>query len=174
MTILVPDLEAAIVPGLSAAGFSLGEDFNSIQEKIGSVNWYESNSRLDDVLFSNTGWVGVRSTVGTAIGLYKVVESLVYRNDLVSLDFGDTQRLYRVVIGKGYLGSFKSLVPGDGLELLEGMYGLDFNDMDDDFLIIESGKYVEGISFITDHRASLEQAPDQKIEYISVHNWSFR
>lgn len=174
MAMLVPDLEAEIVPGLSAAGFSLGECFNSVQRKIGSVNWYEPNSCFDDILLGNTGWVGVRSKAGTAIGLDKVVESFVYRNNLVSLDFGDTHRLYRVVIGKGYLGRFKSFAPGDGLDLLEGIYELDFNDMDDDFLIIESGKYVEGISFITDYRAPLEHEPDQKIEYISVHNWSLR
>jgi hypothetical protein len=174
MVMLVPDLEALIVPGLSAAGFSLGESFNSVQGKIGSVDWYEPSSCLDDVLLSSMGWVGVRSKVGTAIGLDKIVESFVYRNDLVSLDFGDAKKLYRIVIGKGYRGRFKSVAPGDGLELLKGIYELDFNDMDDDFLIIESGKYVEGISFITDYRASLEHAPDQRIEYISVHNWSFR
>ncbi|MCG8296574.1 hypothetical protein [Pseudomonas entomophila] len=174
MAMLVPDLEAMIVPGLRAAGFSLGESFNSVQGKIGAVDWYEQGSCLDDILLSNLGWVGVKSKVGAAIGLSKIVESFVYRDDWISLDFGDANKLYRIVIGKGYLGKFKTVAPGDDLELLKGMYELDFNDMDDDFLIIENGKYVEGISFVTDYRASLEHAPDQKIEYISVHDWSFR
>ncbi len=78
------------------------------------------------------------------------------------------------MVGKGYQGKFKSVMPGDDLLLLSDSYELDFNDMDDDFLIIESGRYIEGISFITDYRASLENAPSQKIEYISIHDWSFR
>ncbi|MDU9388979.1 hypothetical protein [Pseudomonas sp. zfem002] len=174
MAMLVPNLKAVLIPGISAAGFSLGEDFSSIQERIGIVDWHESNACIDEVLISSAGWVGVRSKVGTAIELGKTVESFSYRNDLVSLDFGDAKKLYRVVVGKGYQGGFKSVVPGDDLLLLNDFYELDFNDLDDDFLIIESGKYIEGISFITDYRASLEHAPSQKIEYISIHDWSFR
>ncbi|WAC45799.1 hypothetical protein OU997_06430 [Pseudomonas sp. SL4(2022)] len=174
MAMLIPNLSAVLIPGISAAGFSLGEDFSSIKEKIGIVDWYESNACIDEVLINSAGWVGVRSKVGSAIGLDKTVESFSYRNDLVSLDFGDAKKLYRIVVGKGYQGKFKSVMPGDDLLLLSDSHELDFNDMDDDFLIIESGRYIEGISFITDYRASLEHAPIQKIEYISIHDWSFR
>lgn len=174
MAMLIPNLKAALIPGISAAGFSLGEDFSSIQERIGIFDWYESDACLDKVLISSAGWVGVRSKVGTAIGLGKTVESFSYLNDVVSLYFGDAKKLYRVVVGKGYQGKFKSVMPGDDLLLLNDYYDLDFNDVDDDFLIIESGRYIEGISFITDYRASLEHAPSQMIECISIHDWSFR
>jgi len=174
MAMLIPNLSAVLIPGISAAGFSLGEDFSSIKEKIGIVDWYESNACIDEVLINSAGWVGVRSKVGAAIGLDKTVESFSYRNYLVSLDFGDAKKLYRIVVGKGYQGKFKSVMPGDDLLLLSDSHELDFNDMDDDFLIIESGRYIEGISFITDYRASLEHAPIQEIEYISIHDWSFR
>lgn len=174
MVMLIPNLKAVLIPGISAAGFSLGEDFSSIQGEIGIVDWYESNACIDEILINSAGWVGVRSKVGTAIGLGKTVKSFSYLNDLVSLDFGEANKLYRIVVGKGYQGKFKSVVPGDDLLLLNDSYELDFNDVDDDFLIIESGRYLEGISFITDYRASLERSPSQVIEYISVHDWSFR
>jgi len=174
VAMLISDIKAELIPGLSAAGFSLGEDFFSIQEKIGAVGWYESNACLNDVLIKSAEWIGIKSKVGTAVGLEKVVESFIYRNDLISLDFGKTKKLYRIVVGKGYLGRFKSVRPGDDLLLISSLYELDFNDVDDDFLIIESGDYIEGISFITDYRSSLEHAPDQKIECISIHDWSFR
>lgn len=63
---------------------------------------------------------------------------------------------------------------GDDLLRLEKDFELDFNDVDDEFLILQSGDYVGGISFITDYRASLMHAPDQTIERISVHNWELR
>ena len=125
-------------------------------------------------MINSAGWLGVRSKVGTAIGLDNIAQSFSYRNDLVSLDFGDDKKLYRIVVGKGYQGKFKSVIPSDDLLLLNDCYDLDFNDVDDEFLIIESGRYIEGISFITDYRASLEHAPSQKIESISIHDWSFR
>lgn len=174
MAMLIPDLKAILLPGLSAAGFSLGEDLSKIQDKIGIVDWYESNACSDEVLISAAGWMGVRSKFGAAIGLDKTVESFTYRNDLVSLDFGEGKKLYRIVVGKGYRGGFESVMPGDDLLRLNYSYELDFNDMDDEFLIMESGRYMEGISFITDYRASLEHAPRQKIEYISIHDWSFQ
>lgn len=65
-------------------------------------------------------------------------------------------------------------MPGSDLLLLEDFYELDFNDVDDEFLIIENGEYIEGISFITDYRAPLEYESNQKIEFISVHDWSFQ
>ncbi|AVK08560.1 hypothetical protein CSB93_1284 [Pseudomonas paraeruginosa] len=46
--------------------------------------------------------------------------------------------------------------------------------MDDDFLIVKDDSILAGISFLTDYRASLEDAPDQIIQYISIHDWSLR
>ncbi|CAI8864834.1 hypothetical protein EMIT0324P_20196 [Pseudomonas chlororaphis] len=49
-----------------------------------------------------------------------------------------------------------------------------FNDMDDDFLLEKNGEVLTGISFVTDYRASLEHAPEQVIQFISIHDWSLR
>jgi hypothetical protein len=174
MTLLFPDVMAELSPGLSAAGFYLGEDFSCVQEKIGAVEWYDSNSALNKILLESSGWIGVRTPVGSAIDVGAVVESFSYRNDWVSLDFGEGNKLYRIVVGRGYQGKFKVVMPGSDLLLLEDFYELDFNDVDDEFLIIENGEYIEGVSFITDYRAPLEYESNQKIELISVHDWSFQ
>lgn len=49
-----------------------------------------------------------------------------------------------------------------------------FNDADDDFLLEKNGGILTGISFVTDYRASLEDAPEQVIKFISIHDWSLR
>lgn len=56
----------------------------------------------------------------------------------------------------------------------DGGFDILFNDMDDDFLLVKDEKILEGISFVTDYRASLEYAPEQAIQFISIHNWSLR
>jgi hypothetical protein len=49
-----------------------------------------------------------------------------------------------------------------------------FNDADDDFLLKKEEGILTGISFVTDYRASLEDAPEQVIRFISIHDWSLR
>lgn len=56
----------------------------------------------------------------------------------------------------------------------DGGFDILFNDMDDDFLLVKDEKILEGISFVTDYRASLEHAPEQAIQFISIYNWSLR
>lgn len=171
-TKLLPDLNAELVPRVGAAGFLLGEDLSGILQKIGPVDWFESGRHLDCVLAKSSGWIGVRQKAGAAAGVGRIVESLIYRDDLVSLDFSGAGKLYRIVVGKGYSGAFKTIVPGDALTALSDWCEIKFNDMDDDFFVEVAGRCIDGIGFITDHRASLENAPNQRIEYISVHDWS--
>lgn len=169
-----PDLEAEIVPGVRAAGFALGETYDSIARRIGHVEWYQADASLESIIVNNSAWIGVNWPVGTALKLGKTIQSFVYKDNIVRLLFGESKRLYRIAIGRGYQGRFHQVLPGDDLSLLESSFELDFNDHDEDFLILKDGHFVEGISFITDYRASLEHAPDQTIEHISVHNWSLR
>jgi hypothetical protein len=95
-------------------------------------------------------------------------------NEAVSLYFENSERLYRIAVGEGYHGKFNCVSVGDDLRRLERNFEILFNDADDDFLLKESGNILTGISFITDYRASLEDAPEQVIKFISIHDWSFR
>lgn len=174
MTIFVPDLMAELTPSKCAAGFKVGECFDTVEELIGVVEWYDKDSTLDQRISSNIGWMGVVSKCGFPGGPYTIVKSLVYMNNVVSLEFEENLKLYRVCVGRGYGGSFAGVRPGDRLRSLEASFDIIFNDMDDDFLLEAGGKILEGVSFITDYRASLEHAPEQTIQFISIHDWSLR
>lgn len=169
--IFVPNIEAELVPEICAAGFQLGVAFLSVMKLIGPVIWYEADAGIHEVLRTNKGWIGVRKKLGFEGG---DVVTLTYMNSLVVLAFEHGETLYRIVVGAGYLGGFRDVRVGDNLLSLEKDFKIDFNDFDDDFLILKDGEYVSGISFITDYRASLMHAPDQTIDYISVHNWQLR
>lgn len=175
MSIYKPDLIAELIPAKSAAGFEIGEDFDSILKRVGFVEWYNKDSKLDEKLSSNAGWIGVKSRCGLPGGPYKLVQSLIYMNYVICLEFEESLRLYRIDIGKGYGGSLFGVRPGDELRNLERAgFGILFNDMDDDFLLVKDESVLEGVSFLTDYRASLEDAPDQTIQYISIYDWSLR
>lgn len=172
--IFVPDIGAEIVSGVSAAGFMLGDSFLSVMKSIGEVSWYESDSGVHELLRKNKGWVGVRKRLGSSGGCGGQIITLTYMNSLVVLVFENSEILYQVVVGDGYLGGFQGVKVGDSLLLLEKEFELDFNDVDDEFLILNKGEYISGISFVTDYRASLLHAPNQIIKHISVHDWELR
>ena len=170
-----PNLDASLIPGVSAAGFKLGESISEVVRRVGAVSWYESDSSVDNVLAQNSAWVGLRFLkCGSAIGLNEIVISYVYLNGAVSLYFEGDEKLYRVAVGKGYRGSFNGIRPGDDLRSPEGGFDVLFNDMDDEFLLVKDDEILGGISFVTGYRASLEHAPEQTIQYISMHDWSLR
>lgn len=95
-------------------------------------------------------------------------------NEVVSLYFEGSEKLYRIAVGKEYRGGFQGVGVGDDIRCLEKSFNILFNDMDDDFLLERDGVILTGISFVTDYRASLEHAPEQTIQFISIHDWSLR
>ena len=168
---LFPDLYSELVPGMSAAGFSLGESFSNVSEKIGIVEWHGPEVPVRDILLKNDSWVGIKRRIGFG---NELISSYRFMNEVVSLYFENSGRLYRIAVGEGYRGRFNSVSIGDDLRGLEVEFDVLFNDADDDFLIRKSGNILAGISFVTDHRSSLEDAPEQVIKFISIHDWSLR
>ncbi|MDD2050679.1 hypothetical protein [Pseudomonas putida] len=168
---LFPDLYSDLVPGISAAGFSLGESFSSVSKKVGVVEWYGPEVTVRDILLKNNSWIGVKRRIGFGSEL---LLSYRFMSEAVSLYFESSGRLYRIAVGEGYYGKFNGVSIGDDLRSLEREFEVLFNDADDDFLLREGGSILTGISFITDYRASLEDAPEQVIKFISIHDWSLR
>lgn len=168
---LFPDLYSDLVPGMSAAGFSLGESFPNVSEKVGAVEWYGPEVPVRDILLQNNSWVGVKRKIGFG---NELLISYRFMNEAVSLYFENSGRLYRIAVGEGYRGQFSGVSVGDNLRSLEREFDILFNDADDDFLLRRSGDILTGVSFVTDYRASLEDAPEQIIKFISVHDWSLR
>lgn len=168
---LFPDLYADLIPGVSAAGFSLGESFSNVSEEVGEVEWYGPEVPVRDILLKNNSWVGIKRRIGFG---NELLFSYRFMNEVVSLYFENAGRLYRISVGAGYFGRFNSVSVGDDLRSLEREFDVLFNDADDDFLLKKFGSILTGISFVTDYRASLEDAPEQVIKFISIHDWSLR
>ncbi|MBM0142361.1 hypothetical protein ACKUFS_21430 [Pseudomonas cannabina] len=167
------DLDADLAPGTSAAGLELGSSLYEILKKIGTVTWHDSKSTTYELLENNAGWLGIREELR-----FKdhgdFVSYLFFKNRLLMLAFINGKSLYNINVGKGYSGNFQGIRPGSDLQSINPPLSVEFNEFDDDFLILNGETIIEGISLLTDHRASLEHAPQQKIEYISIHNWSIR
>ncbi|WP_057416910.1 hypothetical protein [Pseudomonas syringae group genomosp. 3] len=168
---LFPDLYPDLVPGRSAAGFSLGESFSDVSDKVGEVDWYGPDVPVRDILLKNSSWIGVERRIGFG---NEILLSYRFMNEAVSLHFEHTGKLYRIAVGDGYRGEFNSVSVGDDLRKLEREFDVLFNDADDDFILKKSGRILTGISFVTNYRASLEDAPAQVIRFISIHDWSLR
>lgn len=171
MSASILSLDAELVPGISAAGFSIGECFFEVGKKIGEVTWYDPATHVRDVIAESDGWVGVVREVGFGGDF---IWSYHYMDDLVVLYFEEKKILYRISVGKGYEGGFYGVKPGDDIRAIEDFFDLVFNSADDEFLLENDCVVQKGISFITDFRASLERAPYQIIQHISVHDWSLR
>ena len=168
---LFPDLNSDLAPGISAAGFFLGESFSDVSEKIGEVDWFGPEVPVRDILIKNNAWIGVRRKIGFG---NELILSYRFMNEAVSLYFENSGKLYRVAVGEGYCGKFNRVGVGDDLRSLEKEFEIVFNDADDDFLLKKEESILTGVSFVTDYRASLEDAPEQVIRFISIHDWSLR
>ncbi|QRY80488.1 hypothetical protein JVX91_05055 [Pseudomonas sp. PDNC002] len=166
-----PDIDAELIPGVSAAGFVIGESLAAVKERIGSFECYGPDVHLRDILLSSSGWIGTKRRIGLDD---QFVFSYRYMNELVSLYFEDREILYRIAVGVGYRGSFHGVRPADSILKLAESFDVDFNSDEDEFIAMKGGKDIFGISFVTDHRASLEHAPEQTIQFISIHDWSLR
>ncbi|MER0042209.1 hypothetical protein [Pseudomonas sp. MGal98] len=166
-----PDLYSGLVPGVSAAGFCLGESLSSVSEKLGVIEWYGPEVIVRDILLKNNSWVGIQRRIGFED---EFLLSCRFMNEVVSLYFEGSKALYRVAVGEGYHGKFNGVGVGDDIRDLEREFDLLFNDADDEFLLKENGRILTGISFVTNYRASLEDAPKQFIKFISIHDWSLR
>lgn len=166
---------ADLIPSQSAAGFEIGADLDSVLKKVGPILWHEENSSLEEVLSMSTGWTGLKTRHGLPGGPYTQGQSLIYMNNVVCLEFEDSLKLYKIDVGLGYEGCFLGIKPGNKLQSIEKEgFSILFNDMDDEFLLARNQRPIEGISFLTDYRTSLENAPDQTIHCISIHDWSLR
>lgn len=180
-----PDLMAEITPKKGAAGFILGSSIKDIVKKIGRVNWYESNVNIYNKCLQNHGWIGsvyYQSNIGKPYhkGMhsseYNILKTLIYKNNLIRLSFNKTGKLYVISLGLGYGKSFYNAKPGDNIKLLEKYFKIYFDNQDDVFYLYKESNndLIPGICFSTNYRASLEEAPEQIIEFISIHDWSLQ
>lgn len=170
-----PNLTAELIPEKSSAGFEIGKHFYEILKRIGHLGLRDEALTLEGELTLDTNWTLAKSKYGFPGASHSSSYSLAYMNNVVCLEFEKNLVLYKIVVGPGYIGSYHGVRPGDKLNSLkEKNFSLLFNDMDDEFLLVKESSILKGISFLTNYRSSIDEAPDQDIQYISIHDWSLR
>lgn len=164
----VPDLSAELIPGVSAAGFSLGEDIFTIKKQIDQWSLCDVDTQIGPLLLSSEGWVVKESRMLDG----RIATDIYFKNELVCLSFGTGRKLYQIVVGKGYECGFYGVMVGDDVLSLEKFFTIEFDNSEDAFYISKDGEDVIGVEFITDYRSSLDIAPHQTIEGIVISNYA--
>lgn len=151
----VPNLDAKLIPGVSAAGFKLGMSMDELRAMIGPTrtgDWRD--------LEGNQGWLETRYDRG-----YAVFINLTYGNCVVQLILEEGGTLHEIVVEAGYRGRYRGVGIGDALSALERFAPLNFDDADEVFYLGDDDAGVPGVHFQAD-------APNQPIRGISIHDWA--
>jgi len=164
----VPNLNAEIIPSVSAAGFKIGEELSAIKQQIGQWEFCDEDMQVGPFLLKNEGWLIKEGRMLDG----HITTSLYFKNELVRLSFGRSQKLYQIMVGRGYKGGFAGIVIGDDILSLEEYFTVEFESSEDAFYIARGEDDILGISFVTDYRAPLEIAPHQTIEGILISNYA--
>lgn len=183
---LVPDLEADIVPGISAAGLSIGSNFFELCGMLGcrEINVVDRRS-----LWQGVGEPSTEKFLGLEINqlsnwsltLYLCaqpdkpsyfISSLRYIDGSVTFESVNGTEIHRILIEKNYRGKYFGVGVGDPVTSLRNLsMPFEFDPYDEEFYLLSGGEYLLGISFASFSKCDLNDDPDQTIDYISVHDW---
>ncbi|GKS73316.1 hypothetical protein AVME950_00490 [Acidovorax sp. SUPP950] len=160
MTLL--DLRAPIIAGRSAAGFRLG------------MSARELDSLLDGAVRSRDLPVPINAQLAT--GRTFVVTSemnkirTIFFGEDVRLSFNEQEELYCIGLAGRYQGLYLTRFGiGTLVKDLDGVQPLEFDDSDE--MNYPKGQLASGVSF-GGACSPLEVDPNQRISYVTVHNWS--
>jgi len=165
------DINAAIVPGESSAGFRLGQKFDEVASLIKNLSeWtYAAKWSLSGAISSTPEWL--RVPLAEVTGGERNGELLCFGKGMVCLQFGAGGELYSISVEGGYSGLLWGEIKiGDELSLVRKRCGLEYDRGDEMHYPIESSG-VKGIAFYAEE-CSLEDEPNQIISVISVHDWA--
>jgi hypothetical protein len=161
------DLDAAIVPGRSAAGFRLGENLGSIEAELPNLtDWVPERQQLVEALAATEGWLRAKthSAQGDLRGTL-----LAFKGGAVELQFSPQDILCEIRLADGYRGKvLNDIGIGDRLASVSARCSLSFDD-GDEMYYPEAGAASGGLGFIA--AAPQDEEVDRKILGISVHDW---
>ncbi|MEH2368944.1 hypothetical protein [Nostoc sp.] len=177
------DLWAEIIPGFSAAGFSIGQHLSSIpdlREPILTIDQREESKKrekglesigLDKALSNSDGWICQKiSSDSEKLDGHKV---FYYKDRVVLLHFNANDILFVIFVFEGYQGKFLDKFEiGSKVSDLSEYVELEYDSGDEMHYPSESS-HVKGIAFYGAEE-SLEDNPEQKIIGFCVHNWSLQ
>ncbi|RYE37488.1 MAG: hypothetical protein EOP48_28630, partial [Sphingobacteriales bacterium] len=101
-----PDLSANLIPGISAAGISLGQSISEVESIICSFKSWSPlcDEQLSQVINRNTGWLKYEFVV-TRLNASDIFYVNFYYNDGVIELTVKNGILDRILVGAGYIGS---------------------------------------------------------------------
>jgi len=177
------DLRAEIIPGVSAAGFSIGQHLSSIpdlKEPILVVNLEEERKKrekglksinINEALSNSDGWICQKISSD-----YEKLDGhkyFYYRDGVVLLHFNANDILFVIFVFEGYQGKFLDKFEiGSKVSDINEYFELEYDSGDEMHYPSESS-HVKGIAFYGAEQ-SLEDNPEQKIMGFCVHNWSLQ
>ncbi|MEB2845783.1 hypothetical protein GAO09_28860 [Rhizobiales bacterium RZME27] len=173
----LPDLDAPLVPAKSAAGFTLGMAFSDVLTMIAltqEVRFMKIPNIQEgywELMESSTGWIG-EIRLRHFQHKNQVYRSLAFKNLEIILDFAVSDLLYKITVGPGYRSKFGGIGIGDDVAGIGDGYTIEFNSIEDDFIIHKDGEWVPGLHFVTDCKQPLDLCPKQIVESISIHDVS--
>ncbi|MEH2105048.1 hypothetical protein [Nostoc sp.] len=177
------DLWAEIIPGVSAAGFSIGQHLSSIPDLsepnlvIDQKEEREKKQKglkqigLNDVLSNSDGWICQKiCSDSEKLDGHTV---FYYKDRVVLLHFNSDYILFVIFVFEGYQGKFLDKFEiGSKVSDLSEYVEVEYDSGDEKHYPSESS-HVKGIAFYGAEE-SLEDNPEQKIMGFCVHNWSLQ
>lgn len=165
------DVDAEIVPGKGAAGFTLGLRIEDVKSSITHLaQWTPASGRnLSDAICSTPEWLEVsvlHLSNGTRGG-----EVLYCGKGMVELHFNAHGVLFDISVFDGYSGALWGTIKiGSELSLVEKWCELVYDEGDEMHYPAE-GSLVTGVAFYAEEQ-SLQECTAQTIKGISVHDWT--
>jgi hypothetical protein len=163
------DLNAPIVPGVSAAGFTIGDTLSEMEQILSIAKPIDLKTKVNfnKELANSQGWVITSSVMEEAHGHET---SLYYKDRCVILGFSCTGILYSIYVGYGYQGIlFDGISIGSPLSEVSRILTLCYDDGDEMHYPSEE-MTVEGVAFYASEMP-LEEDPAQTIVMICIHDW---
>ena len=159
------NLDAPILPGISAAGFELGQHLSQVMARLGDLRQWTGTPPLMEAIQSTTGWILVpRSLItnGMQLGC-----SLHSASGIVELQFDSLERLFDISVFPGYNGTLFGVIKvGSSLKSVQTHIKTAY-DFGDELHYPVPDEKTKGIAFYASEDA-LEKSPEQIITGISV------
>lgn len=157
---------AEIVPGKSAAGFNLGSSISEVKASISDLKEWRPTGEvgLYEAIRSELGWLSYERESGGGRVLY-------FGGGMIELHFSAKGILFNIFISDGYAGAlWEEIKVGSALSVVQSRCPLKYDEGDEMHYPAEESAVV-GVAFYAEE-LPLDEAPDQLISGISVHDWT--